>query len=95
MHRKLLGPAGILSLQTHSDSPHETALLVIGLLQVTDIMSLIRFEHIWTFLHPADSEKQILPGQPGHDKITQGPSLSGLATRENAVCLLTKSRSIN
>ena len=58
-------------------------------------MSLIRFEHIWTFLHPADSEKQILQGQPGHDKNIQGPNLSGFAIRENTICLLTKSRSIN
>jgi len=32
-------------------------------------MSLVQFEHIWTFLHPDDSEKQILQGQPGHDKL--------------------------
>ena len=37
--------------------------------QIPEIMTLVRFEQIWRFLHLADSEKQIPQGQPGHDKL--------------------------
>ena len=36
---------------------------------VSSIMSRIRFEQIYRILHLADSNLQIPPGQPGHDKL--------------------------
>ena len=59
---------GIVHLPRHEMYWQQSHPLLQGT-QLPEIITVVRFEQVWRFLHLANSEKQIPQGQPGHDKL--------------------------
>jgi len=49
---------------------------------ISDIMSRVRFQQIFRFLHLADSAGQVHPGEDGHDKLYKIRGFMDLLTRQ-------------
>jgi len=104
MHRKILGPAGIqvLSLtQTHPTrlsslrlTPRDCPTRNWSASGYRDTVPHPIWTHLEIFTH-CWFRKTNSAGSAWAWQTIQGPSLSGFVIRENAICLLTKSRSIN
>ena len=61
----LVGIVALPRLEMYWQTSHP----LIATTGIASIMSRIRFEQIFCFLHLADSSQQIPVGQPGHDKL--------------------------
>ena len=72
---------GIIQL-SRLDMYWQTTNLLITTSGISNIMSRIRFQQIFWYLHLADNAHQIPTDQPGHDKLYQVQNLLDILSRQ-------------